>query len=103
MASRSVPSTSKGGARRRILNPTEITQRLNLSDSESESDVDSDAEDLADMYAPEEAANYSDSADSDEEPLPKEPQRLKSKKKPGSYIYDRGNTILIQIPVNKYN
>ena len=89
MASRSsVPSTSRGVGARRSLNPTEIARQLNLSDSSgSESGSDAEpqlfAEDLDDMYAPEEAANYSSSADSDEEPPPKKPKRLRSQKKPG--------------------
>ena len=87
MAFRSEPSTSKGGGKRKSLNPTEITKILDKSDSESEgdSDLESDryADDFNEVYAPEEATKYSDSADSeDDEPPPKRSKRLDSKSKP---------------------
>ena len=73
MASRNVPSTSRGKG----LTRKEIEERLHAESSESESDI----EDLSDLYEEGEEANYS-SSDSDEE-TPKEPRRLISQTTPG--------------------
>ena len=96
MASRNAPSTSRGrtttrsGARQRSLTHKQIEKLVLESDSDPESETEAEpqryTDDLDELYAPEEAANYSDSADSDDEPPPKEPLRLKSKSEPGLYL-----------------
>ena len=45
------------------------------------------ADDLDELYAPEEASKYSDSDSDDNEVVDKEPPRLISKSKPGQHNY----------------